>query len=58
MELSNCSLEYDEYTKCKQDPVYFASKYLKLKHSTGIKPIILHDYQLAFVKYITSLKGK
>lgn len=36
----------DEYTKCKNDPVYFIKTYIKVIHpDRGIVPMDLYDYQ-------------
>lgn len=36
----------EEYKKCRDDPIYFAEKYIKIVHvDHGIIPIRLYDYQ-------------
>jgi hypothetical protein len=45
--------ELDEYIRCAKDPVYFCSKYVKVKTlDKGIMPFKLYDYQEKFVKTI------
>jgi hypothetical protein len=45
--------ELDEYIRCAKDPVYFCSKYVKVKTlDKGIMPFKLYDYQERFVKTI------
>jgi hypothetical protein len=42
-----------EYVKCAKDPVYFCSKYVKVKTlDKGVMPFELYDYQQKFVKTI------
>lgn len=42
-----------EYVKCANDPVYFCSKYVKVKTlDKGVMPFKLYDYQEKFVKAI------
>ena len=42
-----------EYVKCANDPVYFCSKYVKVKTlDKGVMPFELYDYQQKFVKTI------
>lgn len=35
----------EEYLKCKNDPVYFTEKYVKIITEDGIVPFIMRDYQ-------------
>ena len=36
----------EEYKKCRDDPIYFAEKYIKIVHvDHGVIPIRLYDYQ-------------
>jgi hypothetical protein len=43
-----------EILKCKQDPIYFAEKYIKIVHvDHGLIPIKLYDYQKDIVQSIT-----
>lgn len=35
----------EELIKCKNDPVYFAEKYIKIVTAKGLVPFILRDYQ-------------
>jgi hypothetical protein len=45
--------QLEEYVKCANDPVYFCSKYVKVKTlDKGIMPFKLYDYQEEFVKQI------
>ena len=45
--------ELEEYIKCANDPVYFCSKYVKVKTlDKGVMPFKLYDYQERFVKAI------
>lgn len=42
-----------ELTKCKRDPVYFISNYVKVQHPTkGTIPFNLFDYQERFVRHM------
>lgn len=44
-----------EILKCKEDPVYFAEKYIKVVHvDHGFIPIKLYDYQKEIVNSITT----
>jgi hypothetical protein len=41
-----------EYSKCKNDTIYFIEKYCKTRNSDGeIKPIILIDYQKEIINH-------
>lgn len=43
-----------EILKCKQDPIYFAEKYIKIVHvDHGLIPIKLYDYQKDIIQSIT-----
>jgi len=45
--------QLEEYIKCANDPVYFCSKYVKVKTlDKGIMPLQLYDYQQKFVESI------
>ena len=45
--------QLEEYVKCANDPVYFCSKYVKVKTlDKGVMPFELYDYQQRFVKAI------
>ena len=45
--------QLEEYIKCANDPVYFCSKYVKVKTlDKGIMPLHLYDYQQKFVESI------
>ena len=53
IELSYTKEQLDEYIKCAKDPVYFCSKYVKVKTlDKGIMPFKLYDYQEKFVQTI------
>jgi hypothetical protein len=52
-ELQYSKEELDEYIKCAKDPVYFCSKYVKVKTlDKGVMPFKLYDYQEKFVRNI------
>lgn len=41
----------DEFTKCKQDPIYFAEKYIKIVTvDRGLETIVLYDYQKEIIQ--------
>jgi hypothetical protein len=45
--------QLEEYVKCANDPVYFCSKYVKVKTlDKGVMPFKLYDYQEKFVRTI------
>lgn len=45
----------DEYVKCRDDPIYFAEKYIKIVHvDHGLIPIELYDYQKEIIEKITN----
>jgi len=53
VEIQYTKEELDEYIKCAKDPVYFCSKYVKVKTlDKGIMPFKLYDYQEKFVNTI------
>jgi hypothetical protein len=53
VELQYSKEELDEYIKCAKDPVYFCSKYVKVKTlDKGVMPFKLYDYQETFVRKI------
>ena len=43
--------EIEDYIKCKQDPVYFASK-CYLMTPEGLQPCVLRDYQIAYLRHL------
>lgn len=43
--------EIDDYIRCMQDPVYFASK-CYLMTPEGLKPCILRDYQIDYLRHL------
>lgn len=43
--------EIEEYIKCKNDPVYFASKCF-LMTPEGLKPCVLRDYQIDYLNLL------
>lgn len=43
--------EIDDYIKCKEDPVYFASK-CYLMTPEGLKPCVLRDYQIDYLRML------
>lgn len=45
------SEEIDDYIKCKQDPVYFASK-CYLMTPEGLQPCKLRDYQVDYLRHL------
>lgn len=52
-EMQYTKEQLEEYIKCAKDPVYFCSKYVKVKTlDKGIMPFELYDYQQKFVKAI------
>lgn len=52
-EIQYTKEQLDEYIKCAKDPVYFCSKYVKVKTlDKGIMPFKLYDYQEKFVNTI------
>jgi len=53
VDLQYTKEQLEEYIKCANDPVYFCSKYVKVKTlDKGIMPFELYDYQQKFVKAI------
>jgi hypothetical protein len=53
IQLNYTEEELKEYVKCSKDPVYFCSKYVKVKTlDRGVMPFELYDYQQRFVKTI------
>ena len=53
VELQYTEEQLKEYVKCANDPVYFCSKYVKVKTlDKGVMPFELYDYQQKFVKAI------
>ena len=52
-ELQYTEEQLKEYVKCANDPVYFCSKYVKVKTlDKGVMPFKLYDYQEKFVNAI------
>ena len=43
--------EIEDYIKCKQDPVYFASKCF-LMTPEGLQPCVLRDYQVDYLRHL------
>jgi hypothetical protein len=44
-----------EFLKCKDDPIYFAEKYIQIVHvDRGLIPIKLYDYQKDIIEKITN----
>jgi ribosomal protein S17E len=53
VELPYTEEQLREYVKCANDPVYFCSKYVKVKTlDKGVMPFELYDYQQKFVNEI------
>lgn len=53
VEIPYTKEQLEEYVKCANDPVYFCSKYVKVKTlDKGVMPFKLYDYQEKFVKEI------
>ena len=53
VELQYTEDQLREYVKCANDPVYFCSKYVKVKTlDKGVMPFELYDYQQKFVNAI------
>ena len=53
VELQYTEEQLREYVKCAKDPVYFCSKYVKVKTlDKGVMPFELYDYQQKFVNAI------
>jgi hypothetical protein len=53
VEIQYSREELEEYVKCAKDPVYFCSKYVKVKTlDKGVMPFKLYDYQEKFVNAI------
>lgn len=45
--------EIEDYIKCKEDPVYFASKCFIMNAETGgLQPCILRDYQVEYLHHL------
>jgi len=53
---TNVHLQYtkeqiEEYMKCKEDPVYFITNYVKVVHvDRGLVPFNMYDYQIEFIR--------
>jgi phage terminase large subunit-like protein len=44
-----------EYIKCKDDPIYFAERYIQIVHvDRGLIPIVLYDYQKEIMTKVTN----
>lgn len=53
VEIPYTKEQLEEYVKCANDPVYFCSKYVKVKTlDKGVMPFELYDYQQKFVNAI------
>lgn len=53
IEIQYTKEQLEEYVKCANDPVYFCSKYVKVKTlDKGVMPFKLYDYQEKFVRAI------
>ena len=53
VEIPYTKEQLEEYVKCANDPVYFCSKYVKVKTlDKGVMPFKLYDYQERFVREI------
>jgi len=53
VEIPYTKEQLEEYLKCANDPVYFCSKYVKVKTlDKGVMPFKLYDYQEKFVNAI------
>ena len=45
----------EEYIKCRDDPIYFAEKYIQIVNvDEGLTPIKLYDYQKEIIEKITN----
>ena len=44
--------EIDDYIKCKQDPVYFASKCYLMSAEGGLMQCKLRDYQIDYLRHL------
>ena len=44
--------EIDDYIKCKEDPVYFASKCYIMNAEGGLMPCVLRDYQIEYLRHL------
>ena len=44
--------EIDDYIKCKEDPVYFASKCFLKNPEGGLSPVTLRDYQVDYLRHL------
>lgn len=42
--------EIEEWTRCKDDLIYFVEKYCKIMTPQGIRPIVLRDYQRRYLE--------
>ena len=43
--------EIEDYIRCMNDVIYFASK-CYIKHPEGLKPCVLRDYQIEYLKHL------
>lgn len=49
--------QFEEYLKCKADPVYFAEQYIRIVHvDHGFIPIKLYDFQKEIIQKITDTR--
>ena len=44
--------EIEDYIKCKEDPVYFASKCYLMNAEGGLMPCKLRDYQIDYLRHL------
>lgn len=44
--------EIDDYIKCKEDPVYFATKCYLMSAEGGLMPCKLRDYQIEYLRHL------
>ena len=44
--------EIEDYIKCKEDPVYFASKCYLMSAEGGLMPCVLRDYQIDYLRHL------
>lgn len=44
--------EIDDYIKCKEDPVFFASKCYIMNAEGGLMPCVLRDYQIEYLRHL------
>ncbi len=55
VQLDYTAEQIEEYLKCKNDPIYFIKKYVKIVHvDKGLVPFELYDYQEEFVQLLNT----